>query len=31
LDDQVMSFIDYYNAQEAHPYRWTYNGQPRAV
>jgi len=31
LDDKVMSFIDYYNAQEAHPYRWTYTGQPRAV
>jgi transposase len=31
LDDQVMSFITYYNAQEAHPYRWTYTGQPRAV
>jgi transposase len=31
LDDQVMRFIDYYNAQEAHPYRWTYTGQPRAV
>jgi hypothetical protein len=31
LDDKVMAFIAYYNAQEAHPYRWTYTGQPRAV
>ena len=31
LDEQVMRFIAYYNAQEAHPYRWTYTGQPRAV
>lgn len=31
LEDKVMSFIDYYNAKEAHPYRWTYTGQPRAV
>jgi len=31
LDDKVMDFIDYYNAHEAHPYRWTYTGQPRAV
>jgi hypothetical protein len=31
LDDKVMAFIDYYNTHEAHPYRWTYTGQPRAV
>lgn len=31
LDDQVRRFINYYNAHEAHPYRWTYTGQPRAV
>jgi transposase len=31
LDDKVTGFIDYYNTKEAHPYRWTYTGQPRAV
>jgi len=31
LEQTVMGFIDYYNDQEAHPYRWTYTGQPRAV
>jgi transposase len=31
LDDKVTRFIDYYNAKEARPYRWTYTGQPRAV
>ncbi|MEN6547778.1 MAG: IS630 family transposase [Armatimonadia bacterium] len=31
LDDKVMRFIDYYNAHEAHPYRWTFTGQPRAL
>jgi hypothetical protein len=31
LDAKVSGFIDYYNAKAAHPYRWTYTGQPRAV
>lgn len=31
LDGKVMRFIDYYNAHEARPYRWTYTGQPRTI
>ena len=34
LDDlasKVEAFIGHYNQFEAHPYRWTYTGQPRAV
>ena len=31
LAEKVRCFIDFYNPNEAQPYRWTYTGQPRAV
>jgi len=31
LAEKMRSFIDYYNQEQAWPYRWTYTGQPRAV
>ena len=31
LTEKVRNFIDYYNREEARPYRWTYTGPPRAV
>ena len=29
LAEKVRCFIEYYNNNEAEPYRWTYTGQPR--
>ena len=31
LKDKIIKFIEYYNAQLAHPYKWTYTGKPLAV
>ncbi len=31
LAEKVRNFMDYYNREEARPYRWTYTGQPRAL
>jgi transposase len=31
LQARVLSFIALYNETEAHPYKWTYTGQPRAA
>lgn len=31
LAEKVRRFIDFYNQNEAQPYRWTYTGQPQAV
>lgn len=31
LAAKVEAFIEHYNRFDAHPYRWTYTGQPRAV
>lgn len=31
LAQKVEAFIDHYNQFDAHPYRWTYTGKPRAT
>lgn len=31
LGAKVAAFIEHYNEHYAHPYRWTYTGQPRAI
>lgn len=31
LKDKIVKFIEYYNDQLAHPYKWTYTGKPLAV
>jgi transposase len=31
LAQKVEAFISHYNQSDAHPYRWTYTGQPRAT
>lgn len=31
LKDKIFQFIEYYNDQLAHPYKWTYTGKPLAV
>jgi hypothetical protein len=25
---KILAYIAYYNERHAHPYRWTYTGQP---
>lgn len=31
LQQRILAFIDYFNQTMAKPFRWTYNGQPRAT
>jgi putative transposase len=31
LTRRILAYIDYYNENPAHPYRWTYTGQPLAA